>query len=463
MSFRLDYKIAADPQKFIDGINRALAKMEEANTGAKRFNETGTKGSKIFDGMVNKLMGFATVGGAIALAGSALRKLEGDATAAWQKIQSVEGALKQVAQIAETPARMVYLEQMARDISMRTGMTQEASLGIIQLGLSQGLTEESIHRLSRAKGFERDPKGLVEGIADLYKVAWPGGKAEPERIMNALLQAQKPTKLYGELIAGLATRPAGLAPILGGTMAETVAATTFGVLGAGSPEEGVTQLRSFLGAMVKSEQFKGMGLGPGFAKFVGMSEEEQKAVTGDRKEAIIFAEKLRKQHGLYTQFLIDTQTAIGLTGTPESPFEVNIRAARGSPRLRAIEYTQKVAARQAVAREDMGIQEGYEDALIELIDTRMVEEGRNWLQRAGAYSVLKALEKWWPGGVSLSTLARQGAADISGGTLGGWDEQQRIYSELMEPLQDIAASNRDMLNEVRSQRGDEVLNPDPIE
>lgn len=350
MSFRLDYKIAADPAKFIDGINRAMAKQEEMNQGAKRFNQTGEKGTKIFDGMLGKLAGFASIGAAIGIATRALGDMRDTAVGAARGVEMLEERLKRQIQISGgSDAQLQERKRVARELRLRYGFTGDAAEALTFQGASLSLSPQKVLELGAYKAFAADVGPLFEGMAGIRAAFGPeaaGGR--PESVMNALLAAAEKSKVSVEQIAAIALTPAQQVKRLGGTAEETLAALSVATIALASPEMAATSVGRFASVASRDPRFKGKGLAEAIRISTAMAPDEREAVFGSTERAYRGMGVLVENAEQFGQTLAEINRAIAATGPGDRASQAIALAAR-DPLIASMTAAQRQAAGRELA------------------------------------------------------------------------------------------------------------------
>jgi len=376
---QLNFALSTDVAKAVAGLNKTVASQAEV---IKKLQETQAAGKKSEEGMgalTGAFARFATVGGTVtAVVGTVkmgLTELDRIGKAAADRIADLERSIKSLVQISATPEENQRLEALAKQIATATGIKEAGAQAIVQRGMSLGLTEKDILRLSQSKQFEEDPMRLIEAVGDIRGIF--GNAVSSEGVVNSLLAGQKTTKLNAGELSKLALAPSQIAKELGGTLPEAIALTAVGVQGAKSPESGATQMESLLKKFLTDEKkrFEGLGVAGAIDKFLAMTKEDQDALVAGEKEALLGAAKVRANPQQFKTVLADVQGAIGTAGTPQSLFETQLGIAQQNPRIRALSGRQQAEERLRVAEEPAGIEEDIQQAIIARMKAALIERG----------------------------------------------------------------------------------------
>lgn len=418
MADNVHITFTSEHEKVLQGLAKVNAKLEKQVGQLRKVNREGKKASKSFDGMTSSLTNMATPAAIIASIGKALTTVQAQARGSAEEIRNMEEALKNLIQQAGgDPAELQRLIELTKRISVSVGVTQERAARGVQKGIALGLSAEDVAGIFQAKLFEATPEELILGagrqrqifgqqIADLSSRA----------IINAFLRAQEKTEVGAAVISALSLGPAGLGKELGGTFAEALGFTGFATTGAETPAIGATQGVGFLAKLGADPErrFDELGILGAAEKFLSLSLEAQRVVVGQRKEARLFASKLREPGGIeqLRAEIVGVRQAIALTGTPQGLFTRELAAAAEDPRIAAINFRQRTKARLALALEPEGVREDTASAVIEVIKTRRQAARRNIfddLSNAGNAFILSVFDLL---GAPPQALSRLGNVEL---------------------------------------------------
>jgi hypothetical protein len=460
MSFRLDYKIASDPQKFIDGINRAMAKQEEMNQGAKRFNETGKQGSTVWDGMTSKLTAFLSVGAGLAGITKLARDFAAASGEAADNLSQAEDNLRKVVQISRTPEEYTASRAAMTRMIQEHGLSLNEAAAMYFQGKSLGFADEEIVAAGRFRRFAPDASVLLEATAGLGAAFGPGalgGKTDTR--VNALLAAAAESKTGVEEISRLVLTPAQSVKRLRGTAEETLAALSVMTVALASPEEAATALGRFSDIAARDERFRGKGLTGAIQVTAGMSHEEREALFGTAVRAYKGMGVLVENQDKYAETLRTITAATQETGTAQSRINTAIRIAEKDPSLALLSVAERAEeARKLIDVEVLSPRELAYKTIREANKAMMTDAGAGYSARWTTDLLFGAMQTFGAPPEAAGWLARSG--------LEQWMGNRVAEGHMTEERGEAIVGRLDRLIELAETKyraGGDIINPGPLE
>jgi len=378
MTFLLDYKIAGDPQKFIDAINRALAKMEEMNQGGRRVGKTGAHTTKIFDGLFRKLAGFASIGSILGMASRGMADFQRMSQEALEVLKETENVRKRLAQIAESPADLRSLTAFAEAIGEEAGLTFAQAGELVFQAMSAGFTRPLIAQMSDLQRIMPDVTQSFRTVQQLQtQFGVTAGSAM--EMMNMVLRAAKESPAGLEELGPEAAKAAAATKGLGGSIEELLGVAALGLRG-GEFARQVTFIRAAFTELSGQAEFMGLGIVGALEKLKNKYTDIN-GLVDEQALALSFANIRARDGGMLLVRMLDEikgiinaiREARAATGTPQAPVEQARRRAEADPYMVGLRQ-----ARQAEARYESTAKLG---ALRESTEQSILRESRTLLQQ----------------------------------------------------------------------------------
>lgn len=483
MADNVHITFTSEHEKVLQGLAKTNAKLEKQVGNLKKINREGKGAKRSLDGMVGTLKRFAGPAAIVAGIGRAIQLVNREAKAGAEELRGMEIALKNLVQQAGgDPAQLREFSELTKRISAATGVRQEVAAVGVQKGLALGLSPADIFGVFQTKPFEAAPEELILGVGgqrDIFgkQIADLTSRA----IVNAFLEAQTTTQLGAAAISTLALEISGLGRELGGSFAESLGLTGFATTGAATPEIGKTQAAGFLTKLITDpkQRFAGLGILGGIEKFRGLEAAEQRDVIGRRKEALLFASRIKggpltepeqvavikKQRELVEfasrvrkegfeelrRVIANVSGAIAETGTAKGLVTKQIATALADPRIAADVAERRSIERLRLAIEPEATRERNEETIARTIKARQISGGATIFDRFITTTVLGILDAL---DVSVGRQATFGAG--IGGPTARARERESLLGEFPEVLRveddgikTLIEQNRKVLLETR--------------
>jgi len=343
----ISWNLEANSQKFLAGMNRAIAKQDEAIRKLREQNRVAKRTGSTMRGFTSQATSqFATLAAGIAAASRALSNYRAVAKGALNTLKDTQEGFTRFVSISNgDPKKLAGLIATSKELSRREGIPIGESNTIVFNASSLGTDNKEILRLGRLRALATHILPLATAGPQLRSAFGPeilGGTNKSA--VNAIIQAAVESKITPEELAkNVLTTGASGSKLLKGTknagtdVLTALSVTTKAVKNPEVAATGLSRLFDILGRGANKDQFRGKEFRSTVHELANLSIDELDDIIGENIRADRAVGALLKgvRDGSFDKIRAATQAAIDATGTNQDLAEKNIKVAAGNQELSA--------------------------------------------------------------------------------------------------------------------------------
>ncbi len=387
MSQNVHVEFTSDHEKVMRGLQKQNAGLQKSVDQLRKINREGKKASKsvgkIGGSAFAALAQFGSLRAAIMRVNAALQQQVQLRREAAGRIESQESSRKRLLQISGgDPEKLAGFERTAATLVRQQGFSVAEAQELTFAGISTGFTNEQIVKMGNFKKFAKDIKPLIEGVAGIQKVFGAGALGgTPESIISASLIGARESKVSVEQLLAEVLKPGKSIRRLGGTAAETLAATAVATITTKSPELAATEVARLADVLGTKKQFKGQSFSESLKQLSLLSGPQQEKLIGKNLRAQRGVDALLNNLPLFLSILAKVKA--GAISGPQSMSQRLQRLSESDPILRGLSGKQRARESSHQTSEDIeGPRQLTREAVVAVLQELMERTGQTPITKA---------------------------------------------------------------------------------